>query len=193
MIAVSTESHAVFTHCVTIGNDGLFRLPAAVCSTVSDIIHADHCSRSLHLKVWFTETPSGCKIEVRPPVMTAMLVLWPLLVRCLTLSTRCAHNWSQTSRLFVLTIIPTSQRTDMVRWNIIVPGAVWEERITREDNWLHSAGWPICVIMWTRRRVYCNHFEMGTIKFYINMKTCPSLYIINACLVKGIPIGYCYI
>ena len=46
---------------------------------------------------------------------------------------------------------------------------------TREDNWLHSAGWLIHVIKRTRIRLYCNHIEMGTIKFYIIMKTGPSL------------------
>ena len=34
--------------------------------------------------------------------------------------------------------ILTSQTTDMVRRNIITPDAVWEERSTREDSWLHS-------------------------------------------------------
>ena len=48
--------------------------------------------------------------------------------------------------------IPTSQTTDMVRRNIITPEAVWEERSTREDSWLHSAGWLIRVIKRTRRR-----------------------------------------
>ena len=43
-----------------------------------------------------------------------------------------------------------SQTTDMVRRNIITPEAVWEERCTREDSWLHSAGWLIRVIK--RRR-----------------------------------------
>ena len=40
----------------------------------------------------------------------------------------------------------------MVSWNIITPEAVWEERRTREDSWLHSAGWLIRVIKRTRRR-----------------------------------------
>ena len=48
--------------------------------------------------------------------------------------------------------IPTSQTTDMVRRNIITSEAVWEERSTREDSWLHSAGWLIRVIKRTRRR-----------------------------------------
>ena len=48
--------------------------------------------------------------------------------------------------------IPTSQATYMVRRNIITPEAVWEERSTREDSWLHSAGWLIRVIKRTRRR-----------------------------------------
>ena len=48
--------------------------------------------------------------------------------------------------------IPTSQKTDMVRRNIITPEAVWEERSTREKSWLHSAGWLIRVIKRTRRR-----------------------------------------
>ena len=34
MIAGSIESHAVLTHCVTVGNDGLFRLPIDVHRTV---------------------------------------------------------------------------------------------------------------------------------------------------------------
>ena len=32
------------------------------------------------------------------------------------------------------------------------PEAVWEEIRTREDSWLHSAGWIIRVIKRTRRR-----------------------------------------
>ena len=36
-----------------------------------------------------------------------------------------------------MSIIPTSQRTDMTGWNIMAPESVWEERRTREDNWLH--------------------------------------------------------
>ena len=48
--------------------------------------------------------------------------------------------------------IPTSQTTDMVRRNIITPEVVWEERSTREDSWLHSAGWLIRVIKRTRIR-----------------------------------------
>ena len=74
-----------------------------------------------------------------------------------------------------MSIIPTSQRTDIVRWNIIAPEAVWEERRSREENWLHSAGWLIRVIKRKRTRLYCNHIDMGTIKFYIIMKTGPSL------------------
>ena len=31
-------------------------------------------------------------------------------------------------------------------------GAVWEERITREDNWPNSAGWLICIIENIARR-----------------------------------------
>ena len=50
MIARLIESQANLTHCVTIGSDGRFRLPAVVCSTVLDIIHVNHSSRSLHLK-----------------------------------------------------------------------------------------------------------------------------------------------
>ena len=42
-----------------------------------------------------------------------------------------------------ITSISTSQRTDMVRQNIISPKAVSEEGRTREDSWLHSAGWLI--------------------------------------------------
>ena len=48
--------------------------------------------------------------------------------------------------------IPTTQTTDMVRRNIVTPETVWEGRSTREDSWLHSAGWLICVIKRTRRR-----------------------------------------
>ena len=40
----------------------------------------------------------------------------------------------------------------MVRPNIITPEVVWEERNTRVDSWLHSAGWLIRVIKRTRRR-----------------------------------------
>ena len=69
----------------------------------------------------------------------------------------------------------------MVRRNIIAPVAVWEGIITREDYWLYSAGWLIHIIRRTRRRLYCNHIEMGTIKVYIIMKTCPSL-LHNQCL-----------
>ena len=39
-----------------------------------------------------------------------------------------------------------------LRQSIITPEAVWEERCTREDSWLHSAGWLIRVIKRTRRR-----------------------------------------
>ena len=57
-------------------------------------------------------------------------------------------------------------------WSDGTSGAVWEERITRKDNWLHSSGWLIRIIKKiTRRRLYCNHSEIGTIKFYISMKT----------------------
>ena len=42
--------------------------------------------------------------------------------------------------------ISTSQGTDMVRGNIITPESVWEERRTRENSWLQSAGWFIRVI-----------------------------------------------
>ena len=107
MIAGSIESQAVLTHCVTIGSGGRFMLLAAVCSAVPDIIHVDHSLRSLQMKGWFTEPWSGCKTEVRPPGMTAILVLWHLLVCCLTLSTRYARNRSQTSRLFLFTIPPS--------------------------------------------------------------------------------------
>ena len=31
-------------------------------------------------------------------------------------------------------------------WSDGTSGAVWEERITREDNWIHSAGWLIRII-----------------------------------------------
>ena len=31
-------------------------------------------------------------------------------------------------------------------WSDGTSGAVWEERITREDNWLHSTGWLIRII-----------------------------------------------
>ena len=102
MIAGLIESHAVFTHCITIGSGGRFRLPAAVCSAVPDIIHVDPSSQSLHLRGWLTEMSSSCKIDGKPPGMT--LVLWHMFVSCLTLSTRCVRNWFQTSRLFVLTI-----------------------------------------------------------------------------------------
>ena len=44
------------------------------------------------------------------------------------------------------------QHNNMVRRNIITPEAVWGERRTREDSWLHSAGWPIRVIKRTRTR-----------------------------------------
>ena len=74
-----------------------------------------------------------------------------------------------------MSIIPTSQRTDMFRWNIIAPETVWEERKSREDIWLNSALWLIRVIKRKRRRLYYNHIEMGTIKFYFIMKTVSSL------------------
>ena len=83
------------------------------------------------------------------------------------------NNINQTHTAY-MSIIQTSQRTDIVRWNIIVPETVWEERRSREDNWLYSAGWLIRVIKRTRRRLYCNHIDIGTIKFYIIM-TGPSL------------------
>ena len=67
VIAGSIESHAVFTHCVTIGNDGLLGLTAAGCSTVSDIIHADHCSRSLHLKGGLQRRQAVEKLKSGPP------------------------------------------------------------------------------------------------------------------------------
>ena len=35
---------------------------------------------------------------------------------------------------------------------LVTSETVWEERSTREDSWLHSAGWLICVIKRTRRR-----------------------------------------
>ena len=44
------------------------------------------------------------------------------------------------------------QHNYLVRRNIITPEAVWEEISTREDSWLHSAGWFIRVIKRTRRR-----------------------------------------
>ena len=47
--------------------------------------------------------------------------------------------------------IPIPQRTDMARQNIITPEAVWEERRTREDSWLHSADWLIRVIKQMRK------------------------------------------
>ena len=53
---------------------------------------------------------------------------------------RRSNNRTHTAKM---SSIPTSQTTDMVRRNIITPEAVWEERRTREDNWLHSAGWLI--------------------------------------------------
>ena len=49
-------------------------------------------------------------------------------------------------------IIATSQRTDMVRQNIITSDAVWEERRSRENSWLHPAGCIIRVIKIMRRR-----------------------------------------
>ena len=36
---------------------------------------------------------------------------------------------------------------------LVTSEAVWEERSTREDSWLHSAGWLIRVIKRTRRRI----------------------------------------
>ena len=62
---------------------------------------------------------------------------------------RRSDNRTHTAKM---SSIPTSQTTDMVRRNIITPEAVWEERSTREDSWLHSAGWLIRVIKRTRRR-----------------------------------------
>ena len=35
---------------------------------------------------------------------------------------------------------------------LVTSETVWEERSTREDSWLHSAGWLIRVIKRTRRR-----------------------------------------
>ena len=46
----------------------------------------------------------------------------------------------------ILKRCPSSQRTDMVRQNIIAP----------EDIWLHSFSWLICVIKQMRRRLYRN-------------------------------------
>ena len=69
-------------------------------------------------------------------------------------------------------ICPSNQHLIEQIWSDGTSGAVWKERITREDNWLHSAGWLICIIVKiTRRRLYCNHIEIGTIKFYIRMMT----------------------
>ena len=56
---------------------------------------------------------------------------------------RRSDNRTHTAKM---SSIPTSQTTDMVRRNIITPEAVWEERCTREDSWLHSADWLIRVI-----------------------------------------------
>ena len=49
-------------------------------------------------------------------------------------------------------------RTLKIHQDFIVPlqllvtsEVAWEERITREDSWLHSAGWLIRVIKRTRR------------------------------------------
>ena len=62
---------------------------------------------------------------------------------------RRSNNRTHTAKM---SSIPSSQTTDMVRRNIITPEAVWEQRRTREDSWLHSAGWLICVIKRMRRR-----------------------------------------
>ena len=73
-------------------------------------------------------------------------------------------------------ICPSYQHLIEQIWSDGTSGAVWEERITREDNWLHAAGWLIRTIeKITRRRLYCNHIEIATIEFYISMKTCQSL------------------
>ena len=65
---------------------------------------------------------------------------------------RRSDNKTHTTKMYS---IPTSQTTDMVRRNIITPEAVWEERSTRKDSWLHSAGWLIRVIKRKRRRRRC--------------------------------------
>ena len=74
-------------------------------------------------------------------------------ITTISLWNRRSNNRTHTAKICS---IPTSQTTDMVRQNIITPEAVWEERRTREDSWLHSAGWLIRVIKRTRRRRYNN-------------------------------------
>ena len=79
---------------------------------------------------------------------------------------RRSNNRTHTAKM---SSIPTSQTTDMVR-RIITPEAVWEERRTREDSWLHSAGWFICVIKRTRRN---------------NLKLLRSKYLVKSTPLSG--------
>jgi len=74
MMVGSIEFQAVFTYCVMSGNDGRFRLPAAVRSKEPDDIQADHSSQSLHLNGWLMDTSSGWRIDVSPPGVTAISV-----------------------------------------------------------------------------------------------------------------------
>ena len=67
MMAGSIEFQAIFIHCVMTGNDGHFRLPAAVCLKEPGNILADHSSRNLHLNGRLTDTSSGCIIDVSSP------------------------------------------------------------------------------------------------------------------------------
>ena len=84
-------------------------------------LHIGHYRLNLHMQRWVNLVPS-------PPCT-------------------CGTEDQTTNSYGNMSIIPTSQRTDMVRQYIIAPGTVWEERITREDNWLHSAGWLIHILI----------------------------------------------
>jgi len=107
MIAQPIESQAIFTHCVTPGNEGCLKMPAAVRSKEPHDIQADHSSRSLHLNGWLMNTSSGWRIDVSPPPWDdGDICVVATVVRCFTLLVRWARNCSKTSRLLVFITPP---------------------------------------------------------------------------------------
>ena len=80
--------------------------PPVVRSAAPLAIQVIHWSRIWHFNGRFRLTSSGCSTEVRPPGITAAVVLYPFCSRAFTLGTRWLRNMSHTSIDFWFVIPP---------------------------------------------------------------------------------------
>ena len=97
------------THEHRVGSDAALMFPVGVKLFWPSIIQLFHRSRRRSLNGLFRETPSGWRILVKPPGITAMSVFVWCTAR-FTESTRWAWKESQTRRLFFLNRPPGRDR-----------------------------------------------------------------------------------